>query len=71
MIQREAVWHQPYGAYCYPVGETELLVTLRARKGNLKRCSVLFGDRYLSWDMKDRVATVEMAKTETDELFDY
>ncbi|MCL4515488.1 MAG: glycoside hydrolase family 13 protein [Firmicutes bacterium] len=71
MIQREAVWHQPHGAYCYPVRETELLVTLRARKGNLQSCRVFFGDRYLSWDMKSGVATREMALAESDELFDY
>lgn len=64
---REAVHHIAHGNYAYPVSEDTLRVMLRTAKGDMKRVSVLYQDRY--GGSEPFVATMEVVAE--DELFSF
>ena len=64
---KEAVHHIAHGNYAYPVSEDTLRVMLRTAKGDMKRVSVLYQDRY--GGSEPFVATMEVV--EEDELFSF
>lgn len=45
IIHREAVLHIPLSQYAFAEGEHTLVVRLRAAKGNLRSCTLYYGDR--------------------------
>lgn len=66
-MHKEAVYHEAHGKYAYPVGPNTLRVILRAKKGDLKRCVIVYQDRYSATDE----FIEDMEKVASDELFDY
>lgn len=68
MILKEAVHHSAAPPDAYPVGPFHLRVTLRARRGDLERAFVIYGDRY---ERPGREIATEMERAGEDERFDY
>lgn len=66
-LLQEAVYHLAHGNFAYPVGQDTLRVTLRAGRGDLKKVTVLYQDRYLGSDLR----RAEMEIKARDELFDF
>ncbi|MDR0951489.1 MAG: alpha amylase N-terminal ig-like domain-containing protein [Oscillospiraceae bacterium] len=69
-INRSAVLHIPLSQYAYAVSETTITLRLRAAKGNLKSCTLHYGDR--AW-MSDPIPffSAPMEKLCSDLYFDY
>lgn len=65
---REAIFHLPYDGGCFPIAEDRVTVRLRAARGDLARCEVVYGDRFCHPPV-DQVQ--EMVKIGHDQLFDY
>nr|1WZL_A Chain A, Alpha-amylase II [Thermoactinomyces vulgaris]1WZL_B Chain B, Alpha-amylase II [Thermoactinomyces vulgaris] len=65
----EAIFHEAKGSYAYPISETQLRVRLRAKKGDVVRCEVLYADRYAS--PEEELAHALAGKAGSDERFDY
>jgi len=65
---REAVYHKPWGAYAYLLDADELIITLKAKKGDLKSCQLFHGD---PWEPDKPPQKLKMNKVATDDLFDY
>ena len=65
---KEAVFHQPFGPYAYAVGPKQLCIRLRAKKGDLRRVTVLYADRY---SPLERHEVTVMERAASDKLFDY
>lgn len=70
MILREAVLHIPLSQYAYAPDEAHLAIRLRAARGNLRACTLYYGDRAQDGD-PIRFTPVDMAVVARDELFDY
>lgn len=68
MVSRAGVFHEAHGLYAFPVGPKTLVVRLRAARGEITRCRVLYRDRYAHGEADD---VVEMARIDSDALFDY
>lgn len=64
---KEAVYHIAHGNYAYPVKPDTLRVMLRAGRGDLKRVTVIYQDRYQGSEQM----LIEMEVAAQDELFDY
>ncbi len=68
---KEAIYHQPYGNYAYPIAEDTLFIQLRAKKGDLEQASIVYDGRYRVWETNPPRYSVEMTKYAADNLFDY
>lgn len=64
----EAIFHQAGGVYAYPTAREQLIIQLKAKKGDLKRVDVVYGDRYSRYDTAQQMI---MEKYATDHFFDY
>lgn len=64
----EAVFHQPYGSFAFPVGERRLRIRLRAKKDDLDQVTVMHGDRYR---IPEGDSPLTMEKVASDLLYDY
>ncbi|NLJ80753.1 MAG: alpha-glycosidase [Firmicutes bacterium] len=64
---KEAVYHVARDNYAYPTGADTLRVILRAGRGDLKKATVLYQDRYLGSEL----FLAEMELKARDELFDF
>jgi len=71
IMLKEAIYHQPYGNYAYPVADDKLFIQLRAKKGDLKKVHVFYDERFRDWDNNLPRFTLELNKYSSDELFDY
>lgn len=67
MIQ-EAILHMPYGVYGYALSSHQARITLRAKRGDLRRVALTHEDRYQAPDTYD---TLELAYSGSDERYDY
>ncbi|AUX09029.1 cyclomaltodextrinase/maltogenic alpha-amylase/neopullulanase [Halalkaliarchaeum desulfuricum] len=67
-ILREAVHHRPECEYAYAHDESTVHVRLRTKRGDLRRCRILYGDKY---DWPDSAERKRMRKVGSDERFDY
>jgi cyclomaltodextrinase len=66
----EAIYHEAYGAYAFPLNRNQLKVRLRAKKGDIIRAEVVHGDRYTPYEAGKDTITV-MEKVGSTDLFDY
>lgn len=64
---KEAILHQAYGPYAYPVGPQTLRVTLRAKRKDLVRVHVVYRDRY----QRGNEAQASLELVASDALYDY
>ncbi|MCL2084624.1 MAG: alpha amylase N-terminal ig-like domain-containing protein, partial [Oscillospiraceae bacterium] len=69
-MRKEAILHIPMSEYAHPVGETRVLLRLRAPKGDLSSCTLHYGDRACRGDVV-MFAPVEMRIAFSDLLFDW
>lgn len=67
---KEAVLHIPDSSYAFATDETNVTFRLRAKKDDLRRCSLCYGDR-VSQTEPPPTKTVSMDKIGSDGLFDY
>lgn len=69
-MNKSAVLHIPLSQYAYAQDEHTLMIRLRTEKGDIKRCTLYYGDRV---DPVEPIAVKElpMQKAATDDLFDY
>lgn len=65
---KEAIHHKPFAPDAYPVGPESLRITLRAKRGDLVRAAVIYGDRYQSAGAED---VLEMEPAGEDAHFEY
>ncbi len=68
---KEAIEHQPYGSYAYPVADDILFVQLKAKKGDLEEVNIVYDGIFRNWELNPPRYTAEMTKYSTDEFFDY
>ncbi|OCL27915.1 hypothetical protein U472_01555 [Orenia metallireducens] len=68
---KEAVYHQPYGNYAYPIADDKLFIQLRAKKGDLKKVHVVYDERFRDWDSSSPRFTLKLDRYSSDEFFDY
>ena len=66
----EAIYHEAYGSYAFPLNGRELKIRLRSKKGDLKRAAVVHEDRYPYQPGAELIMT-EMEKAGSTELHDY
>ncbi len=64
----EAVYHRPKANFAYAYDSSTIHLRLRSKKGDLERCSALFGDKY---DWSNSRQLVAMTLFGSDDLFDY
>lgn len=62
------IYHRAAMPMAWPTGENELMVVLKARRGEISGADVYHGDRYAPPDKDGRL---RMDKEASDELFDY
>jgi len=67
MLQ-EAILHMPFGAFAYALSSHEARIVLKARRGDVKTCSLVHVDRYFK---PGTLETMEMTLSGSDEQFDY
>lgn len=67
-MQWESIFHVSEAPFAFPIGDHELKVRIRAKKGEIKGCSVLFCDRYVP---PGNEQTLELTYAGSDRLFDY
>ncbi|AJY73443.1 alpha-glycosidase [Paenibacillus beijingensis] len=65
---KEALLHIADHPFAFAVGDHELKVRLRMKKGDAIRCSILHGDRYQSEGLE---SAMEISKVAWDDLYDY
>lgn len=66
----EAVYHATYSEYCYALSQNEVVLRLRAKKGDLKECTVFVGDRMCP---RNPILTnnYSMSRIASDRFYDY
>lgn len=67
-LHLEAVYHRPTDNYAYIYDSRAVHLRLRAKKGDITRCSVLYADKY-QWAENQEL--VPMSLLGSDQLFDY
>ncbi|MCF6094269.1 glycoside hydrolase family 13 protein [Microaerobacter geothermalis] len=66
----EAIYHDAFGSYAFPLDRQRLKVRLRAKKGDLQKVEVVHGDRYTSYETgKEQIVVLE--KVGSTDLHDY
>lgn len=66
----EAIFHSTDSEYCHALDCHTIVIRLRAKRGDLTRCVLCYGDRVYPKEIV-RVDTAEMTIAASDELFDY
>jgi glycosidase len=66
----EAIYHSTYSEYSYALSENEVVLRLRAKKGDLTECSVFVGDRMCPHN-PIHTSNYAMKKVASDRFFDY
>lgn len=64
------ITHKPLSEQAYMVAENELVISLKATKGDLIKASLFFGDR-VDMEKEIRVTEVQMELTGSDDIYDY
>lgn len=79
MLNIEALYHKVNSNYAYPLDESNLNITFRAKKNDLKECYLLLADPHdyspddngiWRWAV-EKDEKIKMEKKYSDELFDY
>lgn len=68
---KEAIYHQPYDNYAYPVGEEKLYLQLRVKKNDLTKVYIIYDGRFRNWDQSPPRYKKELTKYSSDHLYDY
>lgn len=63
-----AIYHRPKGNFAYAYDKDTIHIRLRTAKDDVKRCYVIFGDKY---DWENQRSIKFMTNLYSDELFDY
>lgn len=69
-MKLEAIQHIPLSNYAFAVDELTVVLRLRTGRGDIKNCSVYYGDRVCIKEPID-VERINMEKISSDNLFDY
>src|SRR3569833_1318850 len=67
-MHQEAILHMPFGVYAYSLSSHQARITLRAKRGDLKRVALTHEDRYQA---PDTYEMLELAYSGSDERYDY
>lgn len=67
-MNRYAMYHAADSSYCYPISPNEIVLRLRAAKGDLVRAQVLYESKYIIGTVQKRK---DMSCVYQTELFDY
>jgi glycosidase len=70
LLLKEAVLHIPDSNYAFAIDENTVVFRLRAKKGDIKRCTLCYGDRVCPQKVVP-MKHEQMKKVGTDALFDY
>ncbi len=68
---KEAVYHQAYGNYAYPIDKDKLFIQFKAKKGDLVAVDVIYDGRFRDWRNQRPRYQVKMERYSSDLLFDY
>lgn len=69
-MDRAAILHIPLSQYAFAMAEQELTIRLRAKKGDLDKCTLYYGDRVCR-TTPIKFTPAHMKVSATDEYFDY
>lgn len=69
-MNKSAVLHITLSQFAYAEDEHTLVIRLRAEKGDIRKCTLFYGDR-VDPEQEIHVKDVEMNVVATDDLFDY
>jgi Glycosidases len=69
-MDRSAILHIPLSQYAFVNSEKEITIRIRAKKKELKKCTLYFGDRVCKQSPME-FTSLPMSITAEDELFDY
>ncbi|WP_028986423.1 glycoside hydrolase family 13 protein [Thermicanus aegyptius] len=64
----EAILHQPYGSFAFPVDGHTLRVRIRTKRDDVEKVTLLHGDRY---QLPEFDTPLELKKVASDLLYDY
>ena len=66
----EAIEHIPCSQYAHALNETVLVIRLRAKRGDIKKCILFYGDRAYRKD-PIKMSSLDMKRVATDKYYDY
>ncbi len=66
----EAIYHSADSQYCHALDKDTVVIRLRAKRGDLQRCIVCYGDRVYPREAV-RVESAQMRIASSDRFFDY
>ncbi len=69
-MNKHAVLHIPDSSYAHALTENRVVIRLRAAKGDLKRCVLLYGNRVYPAP-RIKINPIDMVLVASDQLFDY
>ena len=69
-MEKEAILHIPLSQFAFAEKEDRLVIRIRCKKGDLKRCVLLWGDR-VAMEEPLPVKQSEMEHVASDMLYDY
>ncbi len=69
-MNRHAILHFPDSSYAHALTENRVVIRLRAAKGDLKRCILLYGNRVYPAP-RIKINPMDMVLVASDQLFDY
>ena len=69
-MNKEAIFHSMDSEYAYPISNDTMVIKLRAKKDDIKKCYLFYGDRFSS-EENLKIKSVNMKKYSTDEYYDY
>ena len=67
-MNRYAMYHAADSSYCFPISSNEIVLRLRAAKGDLVRAQVLYESKYVIGTVQK---SMDMSRAYQTELFDY
>lgn len=68
---KEAIYHRPKDNYAYVCTSGELNITIRTKKNDLKKVTLIHGDPYNWEDKQWQTTTTPLKKSGSDQLFDF
>lgn len=67
---KEAIYHESDSIFAYPLDEKTLCLKIRTKKDDIKKLTLLYGDRYEPVSVVNLFEKT-MEKVFTDDMFDY
>lgn len=68
---KEAIYHRPKDNYAYVCTNGKLNITIRTKKNDLKKVTLIHGDPYNWEDNQWQTTTTPLKKSGSDQLFDF